>query len=73
MAIFSVSDNVAGKGNDPFNEAVNTKLSGKLISMPSPSLTLVNHSLSSSLIKCDEAPLALLAIITCCLGRLVIL
>ena len=73
VAVFAVADNVAGRGRDPLRVAFKIELSGKLISMSSPFLTLVKHFLSSSLIKCDEAPLSHFAMTTFCLGRLVIL
>ena len=68
-AVLAVVDNVVERGRVPCNLAFSVLLSGRNISGPSFVDISFRHAASSSLIKCDVAPLSLLANITFCLGR----
>ena len=72
-AVFASVERMAGRGNVPCLVDFKVELSGNAILGLSVAIISRRHSASVSFIKCDVAPLSLLAMTTFCLGRLVIL
>ena len=60
------------RGNVPFIVVVRIVLSGRLMSIGAALMILVRQCLSFSRMKCDDAPLSLLAMTDLVHGRLVI-
>ena len=72
-AVLALVDKTDGRSKVPFFVAVSVELSGRLMSISLAVKMPERHTASSFLIKCDEAPLSLFAMITFFRGRNVVL